>query len=170
MNKKEIGVQDFSVQAVSVWAQRWILLTSGDFDKGEFNAMTVAWGSIGNVWSIPFVQVFVRHTRYTFEFMERYPSFTVCAFPEKHRDALNYLGTNSGRDSDKIKESGLTPQRSRYVGAPSFEEADLCIECAKMYWQDLAPDQFLDAEIDRHYKNKDYHRVYYGRIKGIFQA
>ena len=48
--------------------------------------------------------------------------------------------------------------------APYFEEADLVLVCKKAYWQDLDPSHFLDPEIEKHYPQKDYHRMYIGEI------
>jgi flavin reductase (DIM6/NTAB) family NADH-FMN oxidoreductase RutF len=90
--------------------------------------MTVAWGSMGVMWGKPFAQVVVRPVRYTFEFMEQYDSFTLCAFPAEYRQTLLMLGTKSGRDGDKIAESGLTPVVSANVAAPGFAEAELIVE------------------------------------------
>jgi flavin reductase (DIM6/NTAB) family NADH-FMN oxidoreductase RutF len=131
---------------------------------GNFNAMTIGWGALGTMWSKPFAFVAVRHSRYTFEFMEKYDSFTLTAFPQEYHDALSLLGTKSGRESDKITESGLTPEASKVVPAPCFEEAEIVVECQKMYADDLNPAHFLNDSIHKHYPNKDYHRIYYGHI------
>ena len=48
-----------------------------------------------------------------------------------------------------------------------FAEAELLVECRKMYWVDLEPKQFLDPSIENNYPLKDYHRVYFGEIVGI---
>jgi flavin reductase (DIM6/NTAB) family NADH-FMN oxidoreductase RutF len=95
--------------------------------------MTVGWGSMGGMWGKPFVQVVVRPGRYTFQYMEKYPTFTLCAFPESCKKALTVLDTKSGRNSDKISESGLTVIESKVVEAPSYKEAELILECRKMY-------------------------------------
>ena len=144
-----------------------MLLTSGDFAAGHFNTMTVGWGSLGVMWGRPFVQVVVRPTRYTYGFMEQYESFTLCAFPEACRQALQILGTKSGRDGDKIAEAGLTPIASTQVSAPGFAEAGLIVECRKMYWQDMDPSHFLDPAIENHYAKKDYHRITFGEVVAI---
>jgi hypothetical protein len=94
-----------------------MLLMCGDYGIGHYNAMTVGWGSLGTMWGRPFVQVVVRPSRYTYEFMEQYDTFTLGAFPEEYRDAMLLLGTKSGRDGDKIGESGLTPIASVQVAA-----------------------------------------------------
>ena len=120
------------------------------------------------MWGKPFAQVFVRPSRYTYEFMVKYDTFTLCAFPETYRKALELLGSKSGRDGNKIAEAGLTPIASTQVAAPGFAEADLIIECRKIYWDDLDPARFLDPSIERNYPQKAYHRIYFGQIVAIW--
>jgi len=167
MNRTQIEPAAFINRSVHIWGTQWLLLTAGDFQSGEYNTMTVGWGSMGVMWNRPFVQVVVRPTRFTFEFMERFQSFTVSAFPDTYRQALQILGTRSGREGNKIADAGLTPIASHEVQAPGFQEAELIIECEKLYWEDFSPDRFLDASIERQYPAKDYHRVYFGEIKRI---
>ena len=168
--RASIPFDEFLVKAHHLWAKQWLLLTVGDFAGGRFNTMTVGWGSVGTMWGRPFAQVLVRPIRYTYEFIERYDTFTLCAFPEGYRRALNLLGTKSGRDGDKIAEAGLTPIASTQVVAPAFAEADLILECRKIYWDDMEPDRFLDPTIEGNYPNKDYHRIYFGQILAIYGA
>jgi flavin reductase (DIM6/NTAB) family NADH-FMN oxidoreductase RutF len=168
MTHKHIPFNNLQVKIHRLWNQRWLLLTSGDFAAGHFNTMTVGWGSLGIMWGKPFAQVVVRPIRYTHGFMEQYDTFTLCAFPEAHRRALQLLGTRTGRDGNKIADSGLTPIASTQVAAPGFAEADLIIECRKMYWQDMDPAHFLDPDIDKHYPGKHYHRIYFGEVVAIY--
>ncbi len=168
MNERHpIDIYAFTAQPLHLFDRQWLLLTSGDFKRGEYNAMTISWGSLGIMWGRPFVQVVVRPQRYTYEFMEAYDSFTLTAFSKEYRKALNLLGTKSGRDGDKITEAGLTPVASECVAAPGFDEAELVMECRKMYWQDFDPTHFLNTSIDRNYPINDYHRVYFGEILAI---
>jgi len=167
MTLVSIAATDFMTKPIFLWDVQSLLLTSGDFDKQRFNAMTVGWGSIGYMWRRPFVQVVVRPVRYTYEFIEKYDTFTLCAFPTKYQTALQLLGTKSGRDGDKISEAGLTPHASTKIAAPGFAEANLIIECRKIYWDDIDCQHFIDPEIDKHYPRKDYHRIYYGEILAI---
>jgi flavin reductase (DIM6/NTAB) family NADH-FMN oxidoreductase RutF len=167
MTRKPIPFEDLRANVHHLWSKQGLLLTSGDLAAGRFNTMTVGWGSLGLMWGRPFVQVVVRPTRYTCGFMERYDTFTLCAFPEVHRRALQLLGTKSGRDGDKIAEAGLTPIASTQVAAPGFAEADLIVECRKMYWQDMDPAHFLDSAIEKNYPAKDYHRIYFGEAVAI---
>ena len=168
MQRIEIPVDSFVSRNYALFSEKWFLLTSGDFQTGHFNTMTIEWGSIGKVWRYPLVQVFVRHSRYTYQFMEQYPSFTLACFPKEYKKALSLLGTKSGRDGDKITEAGLTPTAASKVAAPVFAEAELTIECTKMYWDDIVLEQILDEDaVSRYGYPADMHRVYFGKIAAI---
>lgn len=167
MELSSISVDDLLVRPHHLWNEQWLLLTAGDFAAGDFNTMTVAWGSLGTMWSRPFAQVVVRPTRYTYRFVERYSTFTLCTFPLRYQPALQLLGTRSGRDGDKIAASGLTPVAAKAVAAPVFAEAELIVECRKIYAQDMDPDLFLDAAIEEKYPDRDYHRIYFGEIVSV---
>ncbi len=39
--------------------------------------------------------------------MEAFPDFTITAFPDTYAEDLVYLGTNSGRDGDKLAQTKL---------------------------------------------------------------
>ncbi|MCU0277191.1 MAG: flavin reductase, partial [Acidobacteria bacterium] len=157
-----IKPKDLVLPPVDIWFKRWFLLTAGT--KQSFNTMTVAWGSVGGMWEMPFVQVVVRPTRHTFGFMNEFDTFTLCSFPAKFRKDLALLGSRSGRDGDKIALTRLTPVKSAAVAAPSFKEADLVIECRKIYWQDLDDRHFLSEKIAAQYPQMDFHRVFFGEI------
>jgi flavin reductase (DIM6/NTAB) family NADH-FMN oxidoreductase RutF len=169
MKLEPVPVKEFAPRIFHLFDEQWLLLACGDFSKKHFNVMTISWGSIGVIWNRPFVQVVVRPTRYTFEFMNRYDTFTVSAFTDDYRDALNLLGTLSGREGDKIARSGLTPVPSRSVASPSFAEAELVLECRKLFWQDIDRRHFVDASIEKHYPKEDYHRMFFGEVVGVFR-
>lgn len=164
MPRQSITIAELTLQPHYLFHHQWALLTSGDYTAEQYNTMTIGWGAIGTMWSVPFAFVAVRHSRYTYQFMEKYDTFTVAVFPEQYHKALSLLGSRSGRDSDKIAASGLTPEASVKVAAPAFKEAELVIECRKMYADDLNPAHFLDDSIDKHYPKRDYHCIYYGEI------
>lgn len=167
MTRQSIPVESLTVRPHHLWCEQWMLLAAGDFAQNRFNAMTVAWGSLGTIWQKPFVQIVVRPSRYTREFTEEFDSFTLSALPEKYRKAVMLMGSKSGRDGDKIAEAGLTPIASSIVAAPAFDEAELIIECRKIYKQIMDPAGFLDDEIDTNYPAKDYHTIYYGEIVAV---
>jgi flavin reductase (DIM6/NTAB) family NADH-FMN oxidoreductase RutF len=168
MKRIAIPVDDLAIGPFHLWAEHWILLTAGDFSSGKFNTMAIGWGGLGNMWGKPFAHVVVRPGRYTHEFMEKYDTFTICVFSDKHRKAVQLLGAKSGRQGDKIAESGLTPVASAKVAAPGFEEADLIIECRRIYRDAVDPAGFLDKGIEEKYPLKDYHSIYYGEVLAVY--
>lgn len=164
MHRQEIPLAELRLHPLRIWGSQWFLLTAGDFAGDRYNTMTVGWGSFGTMWNRPFAQVVVRPSRHTYRFIEEFETFTLCAFGEDQRAALQLLGSQSGRDGDKIRASGLTPVKATRVAAPGFAEAKLMIECRKLYWDDLKPGHFADATIGECYPEGDYHRIYFGEI------
>jgi flavin reductase (DIM6/NTAB) family NADH-FMN oxidoreductase RutF len=168
MAREALPLAQLRVTPHHLWSEQWLLLTCGDFASGNFNTMTVGWGSLGTMWAKPFAQIVVRPGRYTHEFMERFDHFTLSAFSERHRKALMHLGTRSGRDGDKLSQTGLTPVASTEIASPGFAEAELILECRKIYRQIMDPAGFLDPAIDKNYPTNDYHTIYYGEILAAF--
>ncbi len=163
----EISTRNFLVKANEIWNSAWFLLTCGDFKTNHFNCMTVSWGGFGTLWNLPIAMVVVRPSRFTFEFINQYNDFSLCAFPGQYRKALNLLGSQSGRDGDKIAASGLTPMAAGEISSPVYREADLMLECRKLYWQDIDPENFIDKNILEHYPEEDFHRMFLGEIMAI---
>jgi flavin reductase (DIM6/NTAB) family NADH-FMN oxidoreductase RutF len=140
----------------------WMLITAGD--KDHFNTMTASWGGFGIMWNQPVAFIFVRPPRYTFQFLEQYERFTLCFFGQGFRDILNFCGSKSGKNTDKIAHTGLIPAVTEN-GSIFFQGARLVFECRKLYYHDLQPDHFLDPKIESNYPRKDYHRMYLGKIE-----
>ncbi len=153
----------------SLVANRTFLITCGDLAKADFNTMTGGWGIMGIMWGKPVAEVVVRPTRHTYSFLERYPEFSVCFLPNRARKILDFCGSKSGRNVDKVKECGLHPVRCRNVNAPYFEEAEIVLECRTICRSQFAAGQFLDKDIDRNYPDKDYHVRYLGQILGAWK-
>ena len=161
MTLKEIPSNLLTENAFKLIGKDWMLITAGI--PGSFNTMTASWGGLGVLWEQPVAFCFVRPTRYTYEFMERSPKFTLSFFEERHRKALTFCGSHSGRDTDKIAGTGLTPLIDG--GFIYFSESRLVLLCRKIYFQDISPDCFLDPKIHDLYPQKDYHRMYVGQIE-----
>lgn len=139
----------------------WMLVTAGG--KEKHNTMTASWGGVGILWGKPVATVYIRPQRYTLEFVEESPYFSLCFFDESWREALNFCGKNSGRDYDKDKETGLTPLFDRE--APYYQQAKLVLICRKLYRQDMKAEAFLDQEVlAKNYPQNDLHRIFIGEI------
>lgn len=142
----KIEAKDIPDNLIQLISEDWMLVTAGN--QSSYNTMTASWGGMGYVWERPVSFIFIRDTRYTFQFLEKEDSFTLSFFTEEHRGALRICGTKSGRDTDKVKEAGLTPVATP-SGLMSFGEARLIVECKKMY-----VDQLGENALTTNYKSE----------------
>ena len=104
---KPIAVGQLSDNFFETISKEWMLVTAGN--KDAFNTMTANWGGIGFLWNKPVVYVFIRPERYTFGFMEKSDYFTLSFLGEENKSIHKICGSKSGREVDKIKETGLKP-------------------------------------------------------------
>ena len=164
---QEIKPQDIDVNAVKMFADDWMLLSAGK--DTSMNMMTIAWGALGELWGKPVVTVYVSTDRYTYKFLEDNEYFTVTAFPEQFRDKLQYIGSVSGRDEDKVKGSGLTPEFTK-LGNPIYKEANLAIECKKIYAEQFKK-ELMPLEQRQWYdeKKQGVHVMYIGEIVNVWK-
>ena len=164
---QEIKPQDIDVNAVKMFADDWMLLSAGK--DTSMNMMTIAWGALGELWGKPVVTIYVSTDRYTYKFLEENEYFTVTAFPEQYRDKLQYLGSVSGRDEDKVKGSGLTPEFTK-LGNPIYKEANLAIECKKIYAEQFKK-ELMPLEQRQWYdeKKQGVHVMYIGEIVNVWK-
>ena len=161
MTLKVTRPEELTDNAFKLIGKDWMLITAGT--SGSFNMMTASWGGLGVLWEKRVAFCFVRPTRYTYEFIERSQQFTLSFFEERLRKVLTFCGSHSGRDTDKIAATGLTPVH--HGGYTYYAEARLALLCRKIYYQDISPDCFLDPRINDMYPQKDYHRMYVGEIE-----
>lgn len=169
MEFQTIKAEDLSMNVIQSIRYDWLLITGGD--KDNYNSMTACWGGIGHLWDNHHCCfIFIRPSRYTYEFLEKYDYFTIQFFNEKYKDKLHFLGTTSGRDMDKIEKVDFTPIFSKN-NSVYYEEAKMVIDCKKIYYQDIDPENFLDKSVDNWYKENypedGYHRMYVGSIDDI---
>lgn len=165
MSFRKIEPTELPGNIIDEVCNKWMLLSAGT--ESDFNFMTVNWGMMGELWFKPAVTVYVRHSRHTMNYMESSDTFTLTALKPGHEDALKLAGSKSGRDIDKLKESGLT---AAFVdGCPTFEEAAYTIVCKKMYADEMPPENFLDKDVfDKAYTDEDYHKMYIGQIVAAY--
>ena len=158
---KSSDVMELSENWFQAYYKETPLITVGN--KNSLNTMTIGWGLCGIMWSKPVALVAVRKERYTHEFMERNDYFTISFFDSDYQAELMLCGTKSGREVDKIRETGLHPvYEEDYT---YFAEARLVLICKKIYHADFKEEGFRDAEIiDKRYPDHSFHTEYYGEI------
>lgn len=110
------------------------------------NIITVAWTGIINS-DPPMTYVSVRKERFSHDIIERTGEFVINLTTEKLAFATDYCGVRSGRDVDKFKERGLTPQESLRVDCPSIAESPVNIECRVTEVMELGSHDMFMAEI-----------------------
>jgi flavin reductase (DIM6/NTAB) family NADH-FMN oxidoreductase RutF len=163
---KTIAPTDITDNVFKLLDKDWMLVTAGGLD--HFNTMTASWGHLGILWSLPVAIAYVRPQRYTYQFTNRYPYYTLSFFTEAYRPILQFCGSRSGKNVDKIAETGLTPVETER-GNVIFNEARLVLECKKIYEDDLKKKNFLLPEVaKKNYPKDDFHRFYMGEIVKVF--
>ena len=170
--KKEIDVFDYAGH-ICKSMKKGILLTT---KAGEtVNTMTIGWGKIGIEWNKPVFIAYVRETRFTKQMLEENGEFTVnIPYGEFDNKILSYCGTKSGRDTDKIRDLGLTLVESGEISVPGIAELPLTLECKVIYKQKQDLTQIPQSVMDRFYPVidesgfRDYHIAYYGEIVNAY--
>lgn len=101
--------------------------------------------------------------------MEKNDYFTITHFPASMREKLQYLGSVSGRDEDKVKGANLSVEFTE-LGNPIFAEADLAIECKKIYAEQFKAD-LMPLEQREWYNNSGngIHVAYIGEVVNVWK-
>ena len=160
----EIQPEQFEQSPFKLIGQDWMLITAEK--DGKVNTMTASWGGFGVMWAKNVAYIVIRPQRYTKEFVDNSDTFSLTFLDNSFKKTLSYLGTKSGRDEDKIKNSKLTVLHTDEI--PYFEEANIAILCKKLYAQEFKPEYFIAQELnEKWYPDVDYHTLYIAEITKI---
>lgn len=165
---KQIDCLKINDNFIDIIGNEWMLVTAGTAEK--FNTMTANWGGIGYLWNKPVAFIFIRPERYTHDFIEEQEYFTLSFLGEEHKDIHKVCGSKSGREVDKIQETGLIPRITK-LGNVAFEQARLTLECKKLYTDLLKESSFLDHSLfDKWYGAKGApHQIYVAEIVSVWE-
>ena len=171
--KQEINVYTEAAR-INDAMKHGILLTTKVGDK--VNTMTIGWGTMGIEWGKPIFTAFIRESRYTRELLDASGEFTVnIPMGESVSQILAFCGKNSGRNTDKIKELGLTLEEPMFIAAPGIRELPLTLECKVLYRQVQDLNGMPQSILDRYYPafnadgSPDRHIAYYSEILCAYQ-
>ena len=104
----------------------WVIAT---YNKDKtVNVMTAAWGGIC-CSKPPCLAVSLREATYTHGNILRTKAFTVNIATKDLINEVDYFGISTGRNTDKLADTGLTSENSTVVNAPLIAEFPLNIEC-----------------------------------------
>lgn len=146
------------------------VVTSGREDN--YNSMTASGGGMGLVFMKPATLCIFPENRYTLEIIKKERKYTLSYFPEEYHAQVLFLGSKSGRDSNKMKEVDLTGVKTP-SGAISFIEARLIIECKLTQATTVPPDDFYEQEardcVAKAYEEAKVYRQYvFGEITHVW--
>lgn len=163
---KEIAPDELGHNIIDMIGRQWMLITAGN--DQHYNTMTASWGGMGVLWGKPVATIYIRPQRYTKEFVDSEERLTLSFLPEAHRKELTYLGTHSGKDADKIAAAGLSADITS-EGVPFIAEAEIVIQCRKMYVDKINKKNFIDANAaEQWYPEHDFHYFYICEIEKVF--
>lgn len=138
----------------------------------DFNSMVAGDGGIGLLMGKPVTFCGLRGNRYTLEVIQKDKIYTMSYFDERFRDQFMLFGQKSGRDSEKMKETTLTPIATP-SGKMTYKEAKIVIEC------DLAQTHTVNMPEVYAEKNRtffedafkevgSYHKIVFGDITAVW--
>lgn len=160
---------DLELRPVANFEKDWMALAMGG--SRSYNAMTISWGGIGELWGKPVVTVYVSSDRASKKMMDDNDYFTVTGFPTSKacKDALVYIGSRSLRDDpDKVANAGLTVEFTQ-LGNPIFSEGRLAIECRKLYAAPFDLNRMPQDIRERLYAEMGVHTMYIGEIVNVWE-
>ena len=169
-NFAAIAPQEMTDNVFTLVGQDFSVVTAGAIPG--HNSMTASFGGFGILFGKPTAWLFLRSSRYTLELMEREKTFTLSYFPDAYKEQVVFFGEMTGRGTDKMKRSTLTPI-STPSGLPTYAEARLVVECALVEVTETAPGDFLTGE-GRDFvgggrdASRGYHRLVFGEITGVW--
>lgn len=169
MSFKKIEPKAIEGNVIAAFDNGWGLVTAGTPE--HYNTMTISWGQMGCLWNKPVCTVYIRPCRYTYKFTEESERFTVSLFDkETCREPLKVLGTKSGREMNKMQDSGLTP--ADFDGCIGYNEAKYVLVVRKLYDQQFDPARIPEEVRSTMYKtvaDDDLHRQYICLIEAVYE-
>jgi len=130
-----------------------VLLTCVD-STGKADIITLAW-TMPVSMNPPLLAVSIAPRRHSHKLIEETKEFVINIPTMELVEETLFCGRKSGRDSDKFKETGLTPSPAKTVKPPIIKECVAHIECT-LYEQIAEGDHTLFiGEIKAAYVNED---------------
>ncbi len=122
-----------------------VMVTVAD-DNGKSNIITLAWA--GTINSDPaMVSISVRPSRYSYDLLMKKKEFCINLTTKDLAFATDYCGVKSGRDTDKWKDTGLTPVPCSVIKADMIAESPVNIECKVTKFEELGSHTVFFGEV-----------------------
>jgi flavin reductase (DIM6/NTAB) family NADH-FMN oxidoreductase RutF len=159
-----------------LWPMRHYLVTCGD--RSQTNVVAVSF-CMPVSKDPPMVACAIGQRAYSSQLIQRSNEFVINVPTQELRRQVYHCGSYSGRDVDKFKGAGLTPQPARCVAAPIIGECVAHMECRveqavkcgdKVLFIATVIDAYADEDIERGRRMTEYAagdfpmKVYGGRF------
>ncbi|MGA2832117.1 MAG: hypothetical protein ABSE55_03500 [Terracidiphilus sp.] len=163
---KEISPKEIDDNVFTLVGKDFTVITAGKQD--HYNSMTGSGGGLGMLFMKPSTWCILRADRYTLEIIQKEHTYTMSYFTSEYKEQILFLGSKSGRDSEKMKEVQFTSVQTP-SGDMSYKEARLIIECKLTALTTANPDDFYTQEtrdyINEAYKEANvYRKLVFGEI------
>ncbi len=121
------------------------LVTCGEYNNNP-NIITIAWCGIVCA-EPPMLSIAVRENRFSFNLIKQIGEFVVNMTGGNMVEQTDFCGNHSGKDYDKFKETGLTPEPAEKVRSPLIKESPINLECRVKETLNLGSHHIFIAEI-----------------------
>ena len=167
---KQISAEEIRDNVFTLAGKDFPIITAGK--DNNYNSMTASGGGMGLLFKKPVTWCLFQSNRYTLELIQKRQTYTLSYFSDEYKDQILFLGSKSGRDSDKMKEVELTSIETP-SGNISFKEAKLIIECKLTQITTPNLDDFYSQEakdyLEEAYKDpRNYRKYVFGEITHIW--
>jgi len=110
-----------------LWPMRHYLITSGDIDKNP-NIIAVSF-CMPVSKKPPLTAIAIGVNSYSYKLINKYREFIINVPLNNLNKQIYYCGMYSGKETDKFKNTGLTPKPSRKLKTPIINECIAFMEC-----------------------------------------
>lgn len=167
---KKISAEEMNDNIFKLVGEDFAIATAGK--ENNYNSMVVSGGGFGVLFKKPTTWCIFRSDRYTLEIIKKEHTYTLSYFPNEYKKEILFLGSKSGRNSNKMNEVKLTNIKTPSENI-TFKEARLIIECKLTQITTPNEDDFYNKEakdyIEKEYKNPKHNRKFvFGEILNIW--
>jgi flavin reductase (DIM6/NTAB) family NADH-FMN oxidoreductase RutF len=167
---KQLSPEELSDNELTRTGKEFFAITAGRED--QYNSMTGSGGGVGLLFMKPTIWCLIRADRYTLELIQKEQCYTMSYFTKEYKKQLLFLGSKSGRESEKMNEVELTPVQTP-SGNMSFKESRLILECKLTQITTPDPGDFYSQEAidwikDTYKTESDYRKYVFGEITHVW--
>ncbi len=135
------------------------VMISCGITKDEYNIITISWtGTINTEPAMCYISV--RKERHSYNIIKKNKEFIINLTTAELTYAADWCGVKSGKNYNKFKETGLTPEKASILKTPMIKESPVNIECKvekiiELGSHDMFIAKILAVNVDEKYLDKN---------------